>query len=79
MKNKIDIKSAIIGALLTATLILGVAAVTDEEEQIGRYQLGNNDSRVYLLDSATGQIWTKSSPHRLKSYSEFKDGKYDWI
>ncbi|HIL69191.1 MAG TPA: hypothetical protein EYG38_05010 [Verrucomicrobia bacterium] len=70
MKNKIDIKSVAIGVSLTATSIFGVAAVTDEADQIGRYQIGITDSYVIILDSNSGDMWRTypSSIHDIKHF-----------
>ena len=71
MKTKIDIKSVIIGALLTVVVIFGVAAATDEEDPIGRYQIALTDRYIIVLDSATGEMWRRypTSP-QIKQINE---------
>jgi hypothetical protein len=65
MKN-IDVKSLIIGALLTSTIFLGIAAAGDPKATVGKYQfhvdhvksgVGTGDEYVWRMDTATGQVY----------------------
>ncbi len=59
MRVKIDLRSVCIGMLLTALLacLMGSGAFTQPEE-FGRFQIETNSSYAFVLDSATGQVWS---------------------
>jgi len=59
MHHSIDIKSVLIGALLAALVLCLIGAVPRVmfEEQ-GRFKIESNDSHAFILDSATGQVWS---------------------
>ncbi len=58
MLRSIDVKSAIIGGLLVAMILCLVGAVPFVLEEYGRFQIETNDSHAFILDSATGQVWS---------------------
>jgi|TARA_B110000263_G_C14892004_1_gene322205 hypothetical protein len=60
LKMKLDIKSVLIGVLLTVNvlLLLGLNS-NDEESQIGRYQFVAKNSSMggaYIGDTTTGKV-----------------------
>jgi len=65
MKSRWDMKSILVGALLGAAglAVLGAATSTlPAGSQVGRFQVsaatGFNDSVGFVVDTATGQVWT---------------------
>lgn len=59
MLRSIDVKSALIGGLLTAMVLCLVGAVPfAPPEEYGRFHIETNDSHAFILDSATGQVWS---------------------
>ena len=61
MRCSIDAKSVLIGALSAALILCFVGAVPYAHwQEYGRFQLETDDGHAFVLDSATGQVW--SSP-----------------
>ena len=59
MHRSIDMKSLLIGGLIGALILCAVGAVPFvEPEEYGRFQIETNDSHAFILDSATGQVWS---------------------
>ncbi len=59
MHHSIDIKSVLIGALSAALVLCLIAAVPYAlPEEYGRFELKTNDTHAFVLDSATGQVWS---------------------
>ena len=59
MLRSIDMKSVLIGGLLVATILCLIGAVPYVlPEEYGRFQIETNDSHAFILDSATGQVWS---------------------
>ena len=59
MHHTIDMKSVLIGGLLVALILCVVGAVSfAQPEEYGRFQIETNDSHAFILDSATGQVWS---------------------
>ena len=59
MHHAIDIKSVLIGILSTALVLCAIGAVPIVVQQDhGRFQIATNDSHAFILDSATGQVWS---------------------
>ena len=53
--------SLIIGACIVVAAVLhGVLTKPEVEEQTGRYQItGSSGVNVFVMDTATGQLWSK--------------------
>ena len=69
---KIDIKSLIIGVLLTVVVFLALGANhSTGTHSCGRYQVGAAQNNAYVIDTATGQVWSGNSTGR----SEFWKAK----
>ena len=61
MHRSIDIKSALIGGLLVAVVLCVVGAVPwVNREEYDRFKIEANDSHAFVLDSATGQVWSSA-------------------
>jgi hypothetical protein len=59
MVRSIDVKSALIGGFVVALFLCLVGAVYYvPPEDFGRFQIETNDSHAFILDSATGQVWS---------------------
>jgi len=59
MLRSIDMKSVLIGGLLVAIILCLIGAVPFvSPEEYGRFQIETNDSHAFVLDSATGQVWS---------------------
>ncbi|HUR47418.1 MAG TPA: hypothetical protein VMZ27_16160 [Candidatus Saccharimonadales bacterium] len=61
MNTKIDIKSALLG-LVSGVLIMLVIAAASPSATIGRYQIAGTAGHGLVLDTATGEVWTKHLP-----------------
>ena len=61
MKKQIDIKSALIGLLagIAAMLALGASSTSPP---VRRYQVGGTASQGFVIDTTTGQVWTRFTP-----------------
>ena len=63
MFRTIDIKSVLIGGLLVVIVLCLVGSVPfATPEEYGRFQIETNDSHAFILDSATGQVWSSMFP-----------------
>ena len=61
MHRSIDIKSVLIGGLLAALILCLVGAVPYVPvEMHGRFCIETNDSHAFVLDTATGQVWSST-------------------
>ena len=59
MHGTIDTKSGLIGGLLVALILCVVGAVSFAQPgEYGRFHIETNDSHAFILDSATGQVWS---------------------
>ena len=59
MHRSIDMKSVLIGGLLVALILCLVGAVPFVNwENYDRFKIETNDSHAFILDSATGQVWS---------------------
>jgi hypothetical protein len=63
MVRSIDFKSALIGGFMVGTILCSVGAVLfTPSEYYRRFQIETNDSHAFILDSATGQVWSEMFP-----------------
>ena len=61
MHRSIDMKSVLIGGLLVALILCLVGAVPFVNlEDYDRFKIETNDSHAFILDSATGQVWSSA-------------------
>ncbi len=80
MLRSIDAKSLIVGGLLVLTvvcLIGGAPYVAPEYHS--RFQIATNQSHAFVLDSATGQVWSRyfasEPPYTIGGTDAFHDQK----
>jgi hypothetical protein len=78
MVRSVDIKSALIGGLV-AVLILFLVGAVDHVPPIyyGRFQMETNDNYAFILDSATGQVWSKEFPYPRSGFIVYPDPNFD--
>lgn len=63
MPRSIDVKSAIVGGLMVALVICSIGAVRHvSKSQYGRFEMTTNSGHAFILDTATGQVWSQSFP-----------------
>jgi len=68
MVRSIDMKSVIIGGFVVAMIICLVGAVDYvPPDDHGRFKIEANDGHAFILDSATGQVWSEMFPDPLSS------------
>ena len=67
MKNKLEIKSALIGAVLGVTVMVTVASAVilgEGAPVASRFRLinaGYNNDHLFKIDTMTGQVWETSA------------------
>lgn len=59
MKMAYDLKSLLIGVLLTVLVVLTLGATKDESPQVDRFRVETNRNHVFVVDTVTGQVWEK--------------------
>ena len=58
MTKRLDIRSAVLGGVVSAGLVLTIGAVREQSaERIGRFQVAAGTAAAYVVDTATGQVW----------------------
>ena len=63
MVRSIDMKSALIGGFVVAMILCLVGAVRYvPPDDFGRFEIEANDNYAFILDSATGQVWSEMFP-----------------
>ncbi|MHC4207262.1 MAG: hypothetical protein ACYSTT_21620 [Planctomycetota bacterium] len=61
MVRSIDFKSALIGGFVVAMIVFLAGAVPYlPSQEYGRFEIETNDSHAFILDSATGQVWSSN-------------------
>ncbi|MBN2183320.1 MAG: hypothetical protein JW715_15530 [Sedimentisphaerales bacterium] len=75
MKKQIDIKSLIIG-ILAAVCIMFVIGAGQNSRPIyyGRFQLVPVESDAYIIDTYTGQVWSREK-HSYQSFNAWCEAK----
>lgn len=59
MKMHVDLRSVCFGGILTAVLFCLIGSVSFvQPEEFGRFQMVTNASHAFVLDSATGEVWS---------------------
>lgn len=63
MWKSIDCKSLVIGGLLVLLVLSAMGAVRwQPDDMFGRFAIETNPGYAFILDSATGQIWSLYAP-----------------
>ncbi|MFC1636118.1 hypothetical protein ACFL5Z_14880 [Planctomycetota bacterium] len=76
MKKMFDIRSVLIGAALAVFLLLALGASLNSPPQVDRFRFGASASHVFVIDTATGQVWGKYvTPRRDMTSQEFMNPK----
>ena len=57
---KLDIKSAVLGAVVVAVAAIFLGAVKSEPT-VGRYQIAAGANGASVVDTMTGQVWSESA------------------
>lgn len=58
MHKNFDIRSMVVGAVLSAGLVLSLAAAATQSGAAGRFQVAVTDGYIVKVDTITGQVWT---------------------
>jgi len=59
MKALLDLRSLLIGAVLTVSVLLALGASLNGPPQVERFRLATSPGHVFVIDTATGQVWGK--------------------
>ena len=63
MTRSIDIKSALVGGFVAVIVLFLVGAVIYvQPNHYGRFQIETNNEHAFILDTATGQVWSEMFP-----------------
>ena len=79
MVHSIDFKSALIGGFLVAIVLCLVGAVpvpSLPSEDYRRFEIETNDNYAFILDSATGQVWSKEFPYSRTGFFVVPDPNF---
>jgi hypothetical protein len=77
MVRSIDFKSVLIGGFVVAMVLCLVGAVRYvSPEQYGRFQIETNDNYAFILDSATGQVWSEEFPYHRSGLIVYPDPNF---
>ncbi len=81
MLRSIDAKSLIVGGLLVLTVVCLIGGAPYVETKYhSRFQIATNQSHAFVLDSATGQVWSRyfasEPPHTIGGTDTFHDQKF---
>ncbi len=64
MNKQIDVKSVVIGILITVCIVLAMGAGRSTMPTVlGRFQLKAVEGQAYIIDTGTGQVWIRSGGH----------------
>jgi hypothetical protein len=77
MVRSIDFKSALIGGFVVAMVVILAGAVENvPSERYGRFEIETNDNYAFILDSATGQVWSKEFPYSRPGFIVYPDPNF---
>ena len=72
MKGMFDLRSFLMGAVLTVFILLALGASLNSSHQVDRFRFGASGNHVFVIDTATGQVWGKYvTPRRDMTSQEF--------
>lgn len=76
MKTLFDLRSCLIGVALTVVVLLALGASLSHSPQVDRFRFGASGSHVFVIDTATGQVWGKYvTPRQDLTNQEFMKPK----
>ena len=63
MNKQIDVKSVVIGILITVCIVLAMGAERSSmPTMFGRFQVAAGDDNAYIIDTTNGQAWERKGP-----------------
>ena len=75
MQNQTNSKNLVVGLMLGVIITASLGATLNHDQEIGRYQISAGDSSdAYVLDTATGQVWSRN-PGFTKAAISFRKPK----
>lgn len=66
-----DLKSAVIGLLLGACLMLVIGAGNNGSSEVGRYRIspaGDSNASCFVIDTVTGRVWRRYTSSQGSCY-----------
>jgi len=76
MKALVEIKSFLIGAVLTLFVLFALGSSLKSSPQVDRFRFGASGGHMFVIDTATGQVWGKYViPRRDLTNEEFMSPK----
>jgi hypothetical protein len=76
LKHRFDMRSLGIGLVLAVAYAVLAGAAGNGAPQTGRFAIGTNEGHMFVLDSATGQVWEKyTAPNGGNTDSDFSAPK----
>ena len=76
MKGTLDLRSVLTGAVLAVFILLTLGASLTRSPQVDRFRFGASGNHVFVIDTATGQVWGKYvTPRRDMTSQEFMSPK----
>jgi hypothetical protein len=59
MKATFDLRSLLVGVALAALVFLALGASLNAPAQVDRFRIATSANHVFVIDTATGQVWTE--------------------
>lgn len=76
MFKRLDLRSALLGAVLAVGAMLLLGAGRYGSTSAGRFQMTANEHHVYILDTANGRVWQAwSNPDATATDANFDAAK----
>jgi len=76
MKGMFDLRSLLMGAILAMFILLALGASLNRSPQVDRFRFGASANHVFVIDTATGQVWGKYiTPRRDMTSQELMSPK----
>jgi hypothetical protein len=76
MKDKLNAKSVLAGAILGGVVMAILGAAIQPSQQIGRYQVSVASQRSIVIDTATSQLWERTE---FGTPSQRSDADFDKV
>ncbi|MDA7633078.1 hypothetical protein N8766_03130 [bacterium] len=76
MSHQISSKNIIVGFMLGVIATASLGAALKHKNEIGRFQIAAGNTDAYVVDTVTGQVWSKRH-NVLKSAAAFRLPKAD--
>ncbi|OHB73472.1 MAG: hypothetical protein A2Z25_15045 [Planctomycetes bacterium RBG_16_55_9] len=59
MKAAFNLKSLLIGSVLTLFVFLAIGASLNGPPQVDRFRIATSANHLFVIDTTTGQVWGK--------------------